>query len=160
VHALLHRCAIVDGGTHVGENGGDLLLQAVDQLAIADAVDLEVDPGFRPTAGRATRQRRAAACRRHCALGAEQGMQQTMDHQAMAIDEHGDRIDEEGHVVGHDIDHGVRRSASRGGRSPACRGRPGLPRRRTSPRRKCCTAAPRSSSGLASLAPLSSTSAK
>jgi hypothetical protein len=67
-----------------------------------------VDPRFRLAAGGTARQS-VLQLPLGVSLGGQQRMQQAMDDQTMTVHDHGDRIDQEGHVVGHDIDHRVRR---------------------------------------------------
>ncbi|EXI92915.1 MAG: hypothetical protein AW12_00214 [Candidatus Accumulibacter sp. BA-94] len=107
-HVLLDGGTILDRRAHIGENAGDLPLQIFHLAAVADAVDLEMNPRLGPAALPAMRRDPLQAAVRP-ALGAEQRVQQTVDGQPAAIDEHGDRIDEERHVVGDDVDDRMRR---------------------------------------------------
>jgi hypothetical protein len=95
-HGPDHGPPVVDRGPHVVEHlqqvAGDLGLDC----GVTLAVDLDVDVGH----------------------PVDDGVEQPVDAQVVAGQLHADRVDDEGHVVDHDLDRGV-------GRAPAVVGGPG-----------------------------------
>ena len=108
VNALPHSAEIFDRCADVGEHLADLIMQRFLLFAVADAVDFQVDPGL--VAGALTSAHGATLDGTFSvALYSEDRMHEPVDSQPPVVDHHRNGVDKEWHVVGHNVDDGVRR---------------------------------------------------
>ncbi len=101
---ILHRLA------HVLEDAAEILLEALEQRRIALPIDLDMHEAF----GLGVRCRLAAhgdaaEPARGVALHGEDRMDREVDREAVPIELHGHAVDQKRHVVGDDLDDGMRR---------------------------------------------------
>jgi hypothetical protein len=108
VQAVTHRLPVVDRSAYVVEHTGDVLGKRLKANRFSDAIDLDVDERLAPRIlGRGAGQ--ADECSIGPALDRDDRMDDEVQHQPVAVDFHGHRIDEERHVVVDDFDDRVRR---------------------------------------------------
>ncbi len=103
-----HLLVVGAGAPNVGQHACDVRGQRVEALRLHDAIDLGVNEGLAVsigcTVGRDARQRPVLV-----ALHREDRMDDEVHRQAVPIDLHRHRVDEERHVVVDDLDDRVRR---------------------------------------------------
>ena len=104
-----HRLPVDDGGAHVAEHALDALRELRAGHGVGEPVDLDVHEGLargvRLLFPREQSLQRASGI----ALDGEDRMHDQVQRQALPVDLHRRRIDEEGHVVVDDLDHRVAR---------------------------------------------------
>ncbi|HLX22748.1 MAG TPA: hypothetical protein VKR38_05325 [Usitatibacter sp.] len=104
-HPRAHRVPVLEGGAHVGEHREDPLPQLLHPRRIGLAIDLHVDERFVLAILRRRAERFEVPL--GVALRGEDRMIEEMQRVALAIHLHRHRVDEERHVVVHDLDHRV-----------------------------------------------------
>ncbi len=107
--ALAHRIPVADRGAHIGEHALDALLQCSEVARVGTAVDLQVHDRLEADA---LALLGALGHAHEAALGVAGDVHHRMDDQVqrepLAGHLHGDRVDQEGHVLPGDLHHGVR----------------------------------------------------
>ncbi len=102
-----HLRPVRDRHAHVVERRRDAPAQALELFSVAGAVDLDVLPGLcRTPLGLPGHRLDAAAPVAH---HAEHWVHHRVDRKPGAVQHHGERVDQERHVVSHDFDDGARR---------------------------------------------------
>jgi hypothetical protein len=103
-----HRLPVVDRGAHVAQDAGQAVVQRLQAGGLGAAVDLDVDQRFEPPFARVAGWQQGFGVVGGVAPDLHHRVHDQVQRQALAVDLHRDRIDEEGHVVVDDLDHGVR----------------------------------------------------
>ncbi len=111
VNLLPHRRIIFDRSANIGQDVGHVVTQTLQLSTLTDPINLDMNPRF------GTHPRRSARCpfdhtSVRIALDRKERVQQAMNRQPIAADQHRDGIDEERHVIGDDVDHRMRRMPS------------------------------------------------
>ena len=107
-HLVLHLLPVVDRHAHVGQHARDVGGERVEARRLGDPVDLDVDERFAPSHP-CPRGARPVSVPSASRSDREQRMDDEMQREAVAVDLHRHRIDEERHVVVDDLDDRVRR---------------------------------------------------
>ncbi len=106
---LTHGLPVFDRRAHVTQDAQQAVLQLADALGIGAPIDLDMDQRFEAAFGFVAMAGQAD----HAVLGVAAHLHHRMHDQVhgqtLAVDFHGDRIDQEGHVVVDDLDHGMGR---------------------------------------------------
>ena len=108
-HLRVHLVPVLDGLADVAQHPLDVLLDGGGVVALADAVDLDVHPGLADEAGlglqRPVRHRRHPLQRsRDVALDVEERVDHDVHVAQLSGELHGQRVDEERHVVDDHLD--------------------------------------------------------
>jgi hypothetical protein len=108
LQARAHRLPVLDRGAHVGEHFGDPRLELRELRGVALAVDLDVHEGLEPPlrrVGGLVERHQFAALVAH---DTQHRVNHEVQREALPVHFHRHRIDEERHIVVHDLDHRVR----------------------------------------------------
>ena len=107
-HASAHGRPVLDRRAHVGQHRGEAVAQGLEPCRVRLPVHLHVDVGLAGTALAGRGEGLELSLR--VAPGARERVHQQVHGAALSAQFHRDGVDEEGHVVVHDLDHGVRRT--------------------------------------------------
>ena len=107
-HARLHRLPVLDRGAHIGQHLGDARFELGQLRRIGLAVDLQMHERFQPAFWRSIGSGYGDDLALAVALDAQHRVHQEVQRQPLAVHLHRHRVDQEGHVVVDDLDHGMR----------------------------------------------------
>ncbi len=103
--ALPHRPPVLDGGAHVAEDAAQVVAELLDRRRVGQPVELDVDQRLVAPIVRSDLEQPAAVV----AAQPHDRAHDEVDRPPVPAHLHRDRVDEERHVVVHDLDDGVRR---------------------------------------------------
>ena len=110
-HPITHCLPVCNRGAHVGKDGKQAVFQCLQAAWVGFPIDFDMHDRLRLSVTSAASGYRLQFAAR-IALGAEHRMDQKVQRMAQAIDLHGYRIDQKGHVIVEYFDDGM-------GRGPA-----------------------------------------
>ncbi len=106
-HARLHRSPVLHRSAHVGQHACETRLELGQLRRIALAVDLDMHEGLEASLGGLARRGDGDKLAVAVAHAAHHRMDHEVQREALAVDFHRHRVDEERHVVVDDLDHAV-----------------------------------------------------
>ena len=121
----MHRGPVLDSGAHVAEDAPDVVAEPVQRVGSGLPADLEMEERLGELGGLADPDETAVRVAGHPDLRVDD----ERDERSANVEHHADGVDQERHVVGHDVDHGNLGwpTVARGRRPDVDRGGPRLP---------------------------------